>query len=117
QARDQLLEAGGHRHLLPVRAGLSGFAGDVSGRAGAGRRLSMDASLALQYLVIAAAVLASAWVAMRKLFPAAVRRLRVAIALPLVRETQPAWLRGIGRRIAPEPKARGNACGGCDGCD
>ncbi len=77
----------------------------------------MDASLALQYAVIAVAVLASAWVAARRLFPAGVRRLRVALALPLLRESRPAWLRRLGRWIAPAPSAPGAACGGCDGCD
>ena len=78
---------------------------------------AMDASLALQYAVIAIAVLASAWVAARKLFPAGVRRLRVAMALPLLRESRPGWLRRLGRWIAPAPSAPGTACGGCEDCD
>ncbi len=77
---------------------------------------AMDASLVLQYAVVSVAVLASAWVAARKLFPAGVRRLRVAMALPLLREPRAAWLRRLGRWIAPEPSAPGTACGGCDGC-
>ncbi|MCW5567144.1 MAG: hypothetical protein KIS84_02810 [Dokdonella sp.] len=77
----------------------------------------MDASLALQYAIIAVAVLFSAWAAAKKLFPAGVRRLRVAMALPLLRESRPGWLRWLGRMIAPEPSASGAACGGCDGCD
>ncbi|MCA0395570.1 MAG: hypothetical protein LCH70_15895 [Proteobacteria bacterium] len=77
----------------------------------------MDASLALQYALIALAVLASAWAVARKLFPVSVRRLRIAVALPLLRASRPAWLRGLGRRIAPAPSASGAACGGCDGCD
>ena len=76
----------------------------------------MDASLALQYAIITVAVAVSAWVAARKLFPAGVRRLRVAMALPLLRDSRPGWLRRVGRWIAPEPSASGAACGGCDGC-
>jgi len=76
----------------------------------------MTVSLALQYAIVAAAVLVSAWVVFRKQAPGAARRLRIALALPLVRDGRPAWLRALGRRIAPVPKAAGG-CNGCDGCD
>ena len=78
----------------------------------------MDASLSLtlQYAVIAIAVLVSAWVVFRKQAPNAARRLRIAIALPLVREGRPGWVRAIGRWIAPPSKAV-DGCGGCSGCD
>ncbi len=76
----------------------------------------MSASLLLQYAVIAVAVLLSLWVVAKKQFPGSVRRLRVAIALPLLREGKPAWLRSIGRRIAPATRAGSSACGGCDNC-
>ena len=46
--------------------------------------------------------------------PAFSRRLRVALAVPMVREGRPAWLRALGRRLAP-PRAAGG-CAGCDGC-
>lgn len=75
----------------------------------------MTASLVLQYAIIAVAVLVSAWVVFRKQAPGAARRLRIALALPLVREGRPAWLRALGKRIAPAPKAAGG-CAGCDGC-
>lgn len=77
----------------------------------------MDASLALQYAIIAVAVGASAWVVAKKLFPASMRSLRIAIALPMVRESRPPWLRALGKRIAPAPSSAGNGCGGCDSCD
>lgn len=76
----------------------------------------MTASLAVQYAIIAIAVLVSAWVVFRKQAPGAARRLRIALALPLVREGRPAWLRTIGKRIAPVPKAAAG-CAGCDACD
>lgn len=78
----------------------------------------MDASLSLtlQYAVIAVAVLVSAWVVFRKQAPNAARRLRIAIALPLVREGRPRWMRALGGRIAPPSKAV-EGCGGCSGCD
>jgi len=60
----------------------------------------VSASLLLQYLVIALAVLASAWVVARKQFPGGVRRLRLGLA------------------IAPAGRAGGgDGCGGCDNCD
>ena len=77
----------------------------------------MDASLALQYAVIAIAVAASAWVVAKKLFPNAVRGARMAIAVRLVRESRPPWLRALGKRIAPAPASAGKDCGGCDACD
>jgi hypothetical protein len=76
----------------------------------------MSTSLLLQYVVIAAAVLLSVWVVAKKQFPGSVRKLRVAIALPLLREGRPAWLRSIGRRVSPVVKADSSACGGCDNC-
>jgi hypothetical protein len=79
--------------------------------------MSSQVSLTLQYLVIALAVGASAWVVFRKQAPDAARRLRIALALPLVRDGRPAWLHAIGRRIAPAPKTGANGCGGCNSCD
>jgi len=77
----------------------------------------MSTSLLLQYVVIALAVLLSAWVVAKKQFPGSVRKLRVAIALPLLREGKPAWLRLIGRRVSPVVgKGGDSACGGCDNC-
>ena len=78
--------------------------------------MSMDAGLLAQYAVIALAVLASIGVVMRKQFPNATRRLRIALALPLLRDGQPAWMRSLGRWVAPPAKGEGG-CGGCDGCD
>lgn len=76
----------------------------------------MDGSLLLQYLIVAIAVLASAAVVMHKQFPNATRRLRIAIALPLLRESRPDWLRAWARRIAPPGQGGGQDCGGCNGC-
>lgn len=77
----------------------------------------MDAGLLAQYLVIALLVLASLWVVMRSQFPATTRKLRIAIALPLLREGRPVWLRALGRRIAPPGKGGGHGCAGCDNCE
>ncbi len=74
--------------------------------------------LALQYLIVAMAAAISAWVVLRKQFPRAERRLRIALAAPLVRDARPSWLRAFGRRIAPTPlNAATGACGGCDRCE
>ncbi|RZA17236.1 MAG: hypothetical protein EOP93_13730 [Lysobacteraceae bacterium] len=77
----------------------------------------MGAGLLWQYLVIALAVVASIAIVMRSQFPLATRRLRVALALRLLREGMPGWSRALGRRIAPAPRAGGSGCGGCDNCD
>jgi hypothetical protein len=76
----------------------------------------MSASLFLQYVVIAVAVLLSVWVVAKKQFPGSVRRLRVSLALPLLREGKPAWMRAIGLRVSPVSQVGDSACGGCDNC-
>ena len=76
----------------------------------------MDAALVAQYTVIAVAVLASAVFVARRQFPGAVRRLRVALAVPMVREGKPEWLRRLGRRIAPPVQSGDASCGGCNSC-
>ena len=77
----------------------------------------MSAGLLMQYVLIALAVLASLAVVMRKQFPGATRRLRIALALPMLRDGSPGALKKIGRWIAPVPAADGKDCGGCNGCD
>jgi len=76
----------------------------------------MDMALFAQYVVIAVAALVSAWVVANKQFPNATRRLRTSLALPLVREGRPGWLRALGRRIAPAASVNAAACGGCSSC-
>ena len=76
----------------------------------------MSAGLLAQYLVIALAVLVSAVVVMHKQFPNATRRLRIALALPLLRDGRPAWLRALAKKIAPPGQGAGKDCGGCNGC-
>jgi len=77
----------------------------------------MDAGLLAQYAIIAVAVIASAWFVARRQFPNAVRRMRIAIAVPLVRDGRAAWMQTLGRKIAP-PSSLSNdaACGGCNSC-
>ncbi len=75
----------------------------------------MTAGMLLQYIVVALAVLLSAWVVLKKQAPVATRRLRIALALRLLREERPAWVRALGRRLAPASIAA-NTCGGCGGC-
>ena len=77
----------------------------------------MGAGLLAQYLAIALAVLASVVVVMHKQFPNATRRLRIAVALPLLREERAEWIKSLGRMLAPAPRAGGKDCGGCDSCD
>lgn len=76
----------------------------------------MEAGLLLQYLIVALAVLASAWVVLKKQFPGTVRKARGALALSLLRSGQPGWRQSLGRRIAPPASGGAGACGGCDNC-
>lgn len=76
----------------------------------------MDVGLFTQYVVIALAVLLSAGVVAQKQFPAGVRRMRIACAVPLVREGRAPWLRRIGRWLAPKPHEADSGCGSCDRC-
>jgi hypothetical protein len=76
----------------------------------------VETSLLLQYLIIAVAVLVSAWVVANKQFPGSVRKLRVAIALPLLRAGTPAWMQSLGRRVSPVRQSANDGCGGCDNC-
>ncbi len=76
----------------------------------------MDLSLAVQYLIIAVAVVASAWVVATRQFPHATRRARGRIALFLLKPGRAGWLQALGRRIAPPSQVAGGSCGGCDGC-
>lgn len=75
----------------------------------------MDKGLLLQYLVIALAVLVSAWVVLKKQFPGLLRKLRGALALWLVRRHSPR-LQAWGRQLAPPPSSGAGACGSCDNC-
>ena len=78
----------------------------------------MDAGLLAQYVVIALVVLASLVMVLRSQFPAATRRWRIIIALWLLCEGRSVWMKALGRRIAPTPKAGGKGgCSGCDNCD
>lgn len=78
----------------------------------------MDLPLTLQYLLIALAVLASAVVTMHKQFPGPTRRLRIACALPLLREGRQGWVRGLGRFIAPDAGGTAAGCSAaCGGCE
>ena len=77
----------------------------------------MQAGLLAQYVVIGAAVAASAGFVLQSRWPAGVRRLRIACALPLVREARPAWVRRVGKWIAPAVMRDGAKCDShCGGC-
>jgi hypothetical protein len=78
----------------------------------------MAAGLLAQYVVIALAVVASAAYVVRRQWPGTVRRTRGVLALWLLRDVRPSWLRRIGRWIAPVPRAANDSacatpCGGC----
>lgn len=77
----------------------------------------MDTWLALQYAIIAVLVVASVWVVLKKQFPGPLRKARIALALPLLREGRANWQQTLGRWIAPAGSSASDAaCGGCSGC-
>nr|WP_162309763.1 DUF6587 family protein [Pseudoxanthomonas broegbernensis] len=77
----------------------------------------MDLPLPLQYALVGAVVVLALWIFAKKQLPGPLRRGRIALAAPLVREGRPAWMRALARRIAPAGTGPGaSACGGCDGC-
>lgn len=76
----------------------------------------MDDGLLIQYAIVGMVVLASALFVVRKQFPGGVRRLRVACAVPLVREGRAKWMQRVGHWLAPVPRS-GAGCDGCNGCD
>ena len=78
--------------------------------------MSAGLGLALQYLVIALAVMASLGFVVQQRFPQGVRRLRIALAVPLVREGRNRWQQRLGHWLAPVPRTAGDGCGGCNNC-
>ena len=75
----------------------------------------MDAGLAVQYVLVALAVIASVVYVLRTRFPEATRRLRGWVAIRFIDRGSPR-LATLGRRIAPAPRAK-DGCGSCGGCD
>ena len=72
--------------------------------------------LLLQQAVVVLAVSASAAYVLHARTPQLSRRLRLALAIPLVREARPAWIQRLGRWVAPAPAAS-SGCGACSACD
>lgn len=75
----------------------------------------MESGLLAQYVAIAIAVVASGAYVVRAQWPGAVRRLRVACALTLIRFSHP-MVKRIGQRLAPAASSAAQ-CGGCSSCD
>lgn len=73
-------------------------------------------ALVVQYVIVVLAVVVSACVVVHKQSPALSRRVRMRIAIPLVRASRPSWLAKLGRWIAPSV-VEGASCDGCNnGC-
>lgn len=70
----------------------------------------------LQELIVGVLVLGAAAFVLHDRTPALSRRLRIALAVPLVREGRPDWVKRAGRWIAP-PRPASSGCGGCTGCE
>ena len=79
--------------------------------------MAQDLPLWLQYALVGAVVVLALWIFLKKQLPGTLRKARIALAAPLVREGRPPWMRSLARRIAPPSGGGGSsACGGCDGC-
>jgi hypothetical protein len=76
----------------------------------------MGGGLLLQYVLVALALIASTAYVLQKQFPAGLRRLRIALAIPLLREGRAGWLRACGVALAPAPLAGAPGCHRCDKC-
>lgn len=72
--------------------------------------------LALQYLLVGAAVVLAALYLWSSRFPRSWRATCIALAIPLLRPARPRWVQAVGRVIAPQAGSSGSKCGGCDGC-
>jgi hypothetical protein len=75
----------------------------------------MDRALLVQYIVVAAAVAASALYVFLTRFPTTARRLRGWIAIRMI-DSGSATVARIGRRLAPKPIGQ-DSCGTCGGCE
>ena len=78
--------------------------------------MAAGTGIALQHAAVGALVVASTWTVLRHQFPMLAHRLRIALALPLVRDGRPRWMRALGLHIAPRGDNMATACGGCRGC-
>ncbi|MDF3981584.1 hypothetical protein P3W24_06360 [Luteibacter sp. PPL201] len=72
----------------------------------------------VQGVVVGVVVLASAYVAFRKLLPKTSTRTLAAISASLNRDGRSAWLRRMGRRLQPTAATGscGDGCGSCNSC-
>lgn len=75
----------------------------------------MSTGLLVQYVIIGAIVLVSAWITLRKLAPKLTSRWLATLALRLDRQGSAAWQRALAHRLQPK-MATGNCSDGCDTC-
>lgn len=79
----------------------------------------MSAGLLLETLLLALVFFASLLAVWRAVHPDSLRRARTDLALALLAPARPAWIKRLGRWIAPRPRAGtsspGAGCGGCGG--
>lgn len=75
----------------------------------------MSTGLLVQYVIIGAIVLISAWITLRKLAPKLTSRWLASLALRLDRQGSAAWQRALAHRLQPK-QSSGNCSDGCDTC-
>lgn len=79
----------------------------------------MNAWTLIETLLLALLFFASLLVVWRVVLPGSLRRARTDLALSLLTPARPAWIKRLGRRIAPRPRpgagGQGPGCGGCGG--
>jgi hypothetical protein len=73
----------------------------------------------IETLLLALLFFASLLIAWRTLYPDSLRRARTDLALALLSPARPAWVKRLGRTLAPRPRpgmpGQGGGCGGCGG--
>lgn len=70
----------------------------------------------VQAAIIGVAVLASAYVAFRKLLPKTSTRVMAGVSASLNHDGRPAFMRTLGRKLQPA-SATGSCGDGCDSCN
>lgn len=74
-------------------------------------------ALAMQYVVIAMLVLASAVFVVKHSAPKAWAAGRLRLAAWLHQASMPAFARRVARRMVDQESRGNGSCGGCSGCD
>ncbi len=79
----------------------------------------MTSSMLAQWLLVSLVLVASVVYLAHRQWPEWFALLRRSLVIWALRPVRPAWVRGVGRWLAPAPTVGGlldGSCGGCSGC-